>query len=213
MRRDLRELRLVGDVIAELRLLTAHRADVAADRTRAINRLRGQLLGIFPALERAMDFTNHGPLVLISQFQTPAALAAAGPEHLERWLREHRVRNAGKLAATALDAARAQQLSLPGEATAAGLIARLATTVLRLDDELHELDEMISYRFGLHRHAETVTSIVGIGVLLGAEFLAATCGGLEGFESADHLAGYAGLAPAPRDSGRRTGNLHRPQDS
>ena len=53
--------------------------------------------------------------------------------------------------------------------------------------------------------------MVGIGALLGAEFLAATGGSLDGFASADHLAGYAGLAPAPRDSGRRSGNLHRPK--
>ena len=53
--------------------------------------------------------------------------------------------------------------------------------------------------------------MVGIGDLLGAEFLAATGGTLTGFASADHLAGYAGLAPAPRDSGKRTGNLHRPR--
>ena len=31
------------------------------------------------------------------------------------------------------------------------------------------------------------------------------------FASANHLASYAGLAPTPRDSGRRTGNLHRPR--
>jgi transposase len=53
--------------------------------------------------------------------------------------------------------------------------------------------------------------MVGIGDLLGAEFLAATGGTLTAFTSADHLAGYAGLAPAPRDSGKRTGNLHRPR--
>jgi transposase len=53
--------------------------------------------------------------------------------------------------------------------------------------------------------------MVGIGNLLGAEFLAAAGGSLDGFASADHLAGYAGLAPTPRDSGRRTGNLHRPK--
>jgi transposase len=34
---------------------------------------------------------------------------------------------------------------------------------------------------------------------------------MNAFVSADHLAGYAGLAPAPRDSGRRSGNLHRPR--
>jgi transposase len=48
-------------------------------------------------------------------------------------------------------------------------------------------------------------------VLLGAEFLVATGGDMAAFHSADHLAGYAGLAPAPRDSGRRTGSLHRPR--
>jgi hypothetical protein len=34
MRRDLRELRLDDPLIAELRMLTGHRADIAADRTR-----------------------------------------------------------------------------------------------------------------------------------------------------------------------------------
>ncbi|MGB7963845.1 MAG: transposase [Propionicimonas sp.] len=32
---------------------------------------------------------------------------------------------------------------------------------------------------------------------------------LGGFASANHIAGYAGLAPAPRDSGSRSGNLQR----
>ena len=51
----------------------------------------------------------------------------------------------------------------------------------------------------------------GIGTVLGAEFLAATGGSLDHFASADHLAGYAGLAPVPQDSGRVSGNLHRPR--
>lgn len=211
MRRDLRELRLVDEVIAGLRLLTAHRADLAADRTRAINRLRHQLLSVFPSLERVLDFTTRGPLVLISEFQTPAVLAAVGGQRLEQWLREHNVRNAAKLAITAMGAARTQQVSLPGEATAAELIARLATSILRLGQELRELDQMIATRFHMHHDAANLTSIDGIGDLLGAEFLAATGGTLDGFVSADHLAGYAGLAPTPRDSGRSTGNLHRPK--
>ena len=51
MRRDLRPLRLGEPMVLELRMLTTHRADLAADRTRAINRLRGRLVGICPALE------------------------------------------------------------------------------------------------------------------------------------------------------------------
>jgi hypothetical protein len=37
--------------------------------------------------------------------------------------------------------------------------------------------------------------MVGVGDLLGAEFLAAIGGSLDAFASADHPAGYAGLAP------------------
>jgi transposase len=211
MRRDLRELRLEDTTIAELRIMTTHRANLAAERTRTINRLRGQLLGVFPALERALDFTNRGPLVLISHFQTPAALTAMGQHGIERRLREHKVRHPDKLATAALKAARSQSVTLPGEAVAAHVVARLAATVIELQRQLAELDKMISDRFQTHRHAAIITSMVGIGDLLGAEFLAATGGSLSDFPSANHLAGYAGLAPAPHDSGRRTGNLRRPK--
>jgi transposase len=211
MRRDLRELCVEDEAIVELRILTAHRADLAAERTRTINRLRGQLLGVFPALERALDFTNRGPMVLISQFQTAAALAAIGENGLEQWLRDRKVRQPDKLAAAAVKAARSQSVNVPGEAVAAHVVARLAATVIELDRQLAELDKMISDRFQKHHHAAIISSMVGIGDLLGAEFLVATGGSLSGFASANHLAGYAGLAPTPRDSGRRTGNLHRPK--
>jgi transposase len=211
MRRDLRELRLDEQLIAELRILTAHRADIAADRTGTINRLRMHLLGVSPALERAFDFTNRGPLVLISHFQTPRQLTAAGQSEVYRCLREQKVRHADRLAAAAIEVATSQHTSIVGEAIAAELTARLARAVLDLDRQLAELDKQISLRFETHRHAEVIASMVGIRTLRGAEFLAAISGSLLGFASADHLAGYAGLAPAPRDSGRRTGNLHRPK--
>ncbi|WP_420823680.1 transposase [Streptomyces torulosus] len=41
-----------------------------------------------------------------------------------------------------------------------------------------------------------------MGTLLGAEFIAATGGGLEAFGTADRLASFSGLSPVPRDSGR-----------
>ena len=54
----------------------------------------------------------------------------------------------------------------------------------------------------------------GFGPVLAAEFLDATGGDLTVSQSADRfagVAGVAGLAPAPRDSGRITGNHHRPR--
>jgi transposase len=46
------------DLITELRMLTAHRADLVADRTRTINRLRQQLLAVCPALERVAELSQ-----------------------------------------------------------------------------------------------------------------------------------------------------------
>ena len=50
----------------------------------------------------------------------------------------------------------------------------------------------------------------GFGPFLGASLLVGA-GDLRAFPSAGHLAAAAGLVPVPNDSGRRTGNLHRPQ--
>ena len=49
----------------------------------------------------------------------------------------------------------------------------------------------------------------GFGPFLGASLLV-SAGDLRAFPSAGHLAAAAGLVPVPNDSGRRTGNLHRP---
>jgi transposase len=49
----------------------------------------------------------------------------------------------------------------------------------------------------------------GFGPFLGASLLVGA-GDLRAFPTAGHLAAAAGLVPVPNDSGRRSGNLHRP---
>jgi transposase len=211
MRRDLQPLRPGDELTAELKLLTARRAGLVAGRTRLINRLRGLLTSIFPALERALDLTTAGPLVLLTGFQAPAAIREAGEEALESWLRDRKVRNAGKLAAAACAAAARQHAVLPAEKLTAQLTAAVAGEVIALNEQVRELDKLIEDRFHQHELAPVIQSMPGIGSLPGAEFLAATGGDMSFFGSADRLAGFAGLAPAPRDSGRVRGNLHRPR--
>ncbi|WP_182708600.1 IS110 family transposase [Thermomonospora cellulosilytica] len=211
MRRDLGLLRPGDEIATDLRILTTRRADLVADRTRQINRLRAQLLEIFPALERALDLTDKGPVMLLTGYQTPAAIRRAGARRIHAWLKDRKVRGAAALAHTAVQAAQAQHTALPGEKLAAAMVARLAGEVMRLDEQIAELDALIQARFREHPHAEVITSLPGMGPRLGAEFLAATGGDMTLFGSADRLAGYAGLAPAPRDSGRISGNLRRPR--
>ncbi|ROR45635.1 IS110 family transposase [Kitasatospora cineracea] len=210
-RRDFAAIEVPAQLAADLALLTAHRSDLVADRVRMINRLRDVLTGIFPALERAFDYSAHkGALVLLTGYQTPAALRRRGRARLTAWLANRSVRGADAVAATALEAAEAQRTVLPGEDVAAAIVADLAAQILALDDRLKRIDKQIRDTFRAHPQAEIIESLPGIGPILGAELVVAA-GDLAAYADAGHLASAAGLVPVPRDSGRRTGNMHRPK--
>ncbi|WP_413754985.1 IS110 family transposase [Streptomyces sp. MMBL 11-3] len=211
VRRDLHPLRTGDETVTDLKILTGRRMDLVTDRTRTVNRLRAQLTGIFPGLERALDLTNTGPLVLLTGYQTPASLRRTGKKRLETWLRNRKVWHADRLAETAWEAAGRQHTSLPGEKLTAQMVHTLAREVTALNQQVAELDKAIEARFREHRDFEVITSMPGLGVILGAEFLAATDGDMTAFGTADRLAGFGGVAPVPRDSGKISGNLRRPR--
>ncbi|MFJ3540268.1 IS110 family transposase [Streptomyces sp. NPDC090109] len=211
IRRDLHPLRPSDETVTDLKILTGRRMDLVADRTRTINRLRAQLAGIFPGLERALDFTNKGPLTLLTGYQTAAAIRRLGARRLETWLRNRKVLHANQLAETAVEVAERQHTSLPGEKLTAQMVHTLAKEVSALNEQIAEVDKLIEARFRDHRHFEVITSMPGLGIILGAEFLAATGGDMSIFGTPDRLAGFGGVAPVPRDSGKISGNLRRPQ--
>jgi transposase len=211
MRRDLLPVRLDGEAVIELRLLTEHRSDLVADRTRVTNRLRALLNSMFPALERALDLGNAGPLRLLTGYQTPAAIRRTGAKRLATWLRNRKVYGAEALAAKAVEAAERQHTAVAGEKAIAKMVHTLAGEVISLNEKIAETEKLIEGRFREHELAEVITSMPGIGAILGAEFLAAIGGSLDAFPTADRLAAFAGVSPAPRDSGKVSGNLHRPQ--
>ncbi|MDV7136928.1 IS110 family RNA-guided transposase [Williamsia muralis] len=212
MRRDLHPVRVDDEIGVELGILTSRRTDLMRDRTRAINRLRALLSTYFPALERSLDISNaKGSLILLSGYQTPDAIRRLGRTRLEAWLRKRKAYNATHIAAKAVAAAQSQYTRLAGQDVAAMTVAKLAVQITRIDGEIAELDRDIAERFRRHHHAEVIESMPGFGPVLGAELLAATGGGLAAFDTPDRLAGVAGLAPVPRDSGRVSGNLRRPR--
>jgi transposase len=198
----------------QLQMLTSHRDDLKGDWVRGVNRLRALLAGFFPALEAAMDYSTRAPLILLTGFQTPAALRAASAETVRAFLLEHGAvaRTVPAIAAKALAAAAAQTLSVPTQAISAPLVARLASELLDLDRQIRELDKQIVDRFNGHRHPQRIASVIGFGPILAAQLLADTDGDpLRMFATPARLAAYAGLAPVPRDSGRVRGNLRQPK--
>jgi transposase len=211
MRADLQPVRGGDQISADLRLLTSRRTDLVCDRVRAINRIRALMLEYFPALEAAFDYSKKAPLVLVSGYQTPEAIRRIGVTRLAAWLKKRSCRGSANVARKAVDAANAQRTALRTEAVAAQLVAQLAGQITAIDTEIARLDEQISERFDQHRDAPILLSMPGFGPVLAATFLANTGGDLRAFETVDRLASVAGLAPAPRDSGRITGNHHRPR--
>ncbi|MBL3670728.1 IS110 family transposase [Streptomyces sp. M2CJ-2] len=211
MRRDLQPIRPGDDASIELRLLTERRTDLVADRTRTTNRLKALLNSMFPALERALDIGTAGSLLLLTGYQSPAAIRRTGLRRLTTWLRNRKVRNPEALAAKAVEAAERQHTAVAGESAIAKMVHTLAKEVMTLNEKITETDKLIESRFREHELAEVIQSLPGVGTTLGAEFLVAVGGSLEAFPSPDRLAAFAGVAPTPRDSGKVTGNHHRPQ--
>jgi len=214
MRGDLAELTATDELVVELTRLTSYRADVMADWVRGINRLRDLLTSIFPALEASFDYSTRSALILLTGYCTPAGIRQAGPGGVAAYLREHGAWAKGidAMAAQAVRAAQQQTVALPGEATTAMLVQKLARQLLGTDREIKDTDKLIASRFRGHPQARIIESLPGMGPILGAQFLVATGGRpLEAFASAGRLASYAGLVPVPKDSGRVTGNYHRPK--
>jgi transposase len=208
MRPDLGELEAGEQQIGELQLLLARRRDLITDQSRTITRLRGMLLSLFPALERALDLNSKGPLTLLTHYQSPAQLRRAGHKRVAAYLKNRGVKGSNKVADKALAAAKAQSVTLPAQEVASRIVAELANDVLGFKERIESIDEEIGQRFFARPEARILTSLPGMGPILGAEFLVAV-GDIRAFESADRLAAYAGLVPAARDSGKRVGNNKR----
>ncbi|GFG55038.1 hypothetical protein MAGR_64790 [Mycolicibacterium agri] len=169
MRRDLQPLRAGDEIAVDLRILTARRIDLVADRTRAINRLRAQL-EYFPALERAFDYGHSkAALILLTGYQTPDA-----PVALESHAWKPGCANARPTTLLPLPPRRSQPptpntapcpaTDRRGDGRAAGQGGD------GLDTEIGDTETMIEDRFRRHRHAEIILSMPGFGVQLGAEF-------------------------------------------
>ena len=212
MRTDLQPVRMPDQIAVDLRLLTSHRLDVIHDRVRAINRLRATLLEYFPALERSFDYSkNKAALTLLSHYATPQGLRRVGATRLAAWLKARGCGNSAAVAQAAIEAAQAQTTTLPSQAVGSQLVAKLATTITAIDADLADIDAQITQHFTRHETAEILLSMPGFGHVLAATFLAQIGGNLDAYDTADRLASVAGLAPVPRDSGRISGNLHRPR--
>jgi transposase len=209
-RSDLRRIEAAAEVDVELRLLVGRRRELVTDQTRRLGRLRDLLASIHPGLERIVEPTQKTSLWLLCRYVTPGEIRRAGGKRIVDYLlRAGNVRraHAERLAEHALAAARAQQLVVPGERVAAGLVRELAQEALGVRERLCALDAEIEQALARHPDAALIRSLPGMGATLTAEFIA-EAGGISRFPTPDRLAAAAGLAPILKQSGK-VRYLHR----
>jgi transposase len=203
-RRDLRPLSALSELDAELRLLVSRRRELVTDQTRRIARLRDLLTSINPGLERIVDPTQKASQQLLCRYVTPREIRRAGRrrliEHITKAGRLPRTRVEG-LVDRALDAAKAQNVQVPGERVAAQLVRELALGATHSRARLAELDTELKAALDRHPDAALIASLPGMGATLTAEFIA-EAGSIERFATPDRLAAAAGLAPVLKQSGK-----------
>lgn len=206
---DFRPIAIEDDAMAELRLRVSRRGDLVVDQTRRISRMRYLLNTIHPDLERALDLTNAGPLMLLARFVTAAEIRRAKPKAIARHLRSKAARNPDALAEAAYAAALAHpDLKLPAEAATADLVREMAEEAIVARTRLAAIDRRLAELVQAHPDGALIQSLPGMGVVLAAELLA-EAGDLARFRSAAALASAAGLAPVLRQSGKSR-HLKRP---
>jgi transposase len=203
--RELRPILPDDETVMAIRLKVGRRRDLIEEQTRRLNRLRGLLSSIHPGLERDLDVTCKGPLVLLTRYVTPAEIRLAGKRRIMAQLaRPPHMQGVEALAKHARAAAGAQMLAVPGEAAMAELVRELATEALEARAKINRLDRDLASLLVDHPDGALIQSLPGMGAVLAAEFIACV-GDIRRFPSADALASAAGLAPVIRQSGRKAG--------
>ncbi len=203
--RDLRPVLADDDTRVALRLKVGRRRDLMQDHVCRIARIRGLLCGIHPGLEQAFDLCCKGPLTLLTRYVTPTEIRRAGKARIAAHLRKTpHLHGCEALAARAVEIAKAQRITVPGEVPTAELIRELAGEALDARQKISAIERDLEGLLASHPDDALIRSLPGMGAILTAEFLAAV-GDMRRFTSADALACAAGLAPVQRQSGNRSG--------
>jgi transposase len=82
---------------------------------------------------------------------------------------------------------------------------------MAIDSDLAGIDAQIAEHLRGHQDGDVLLCMPGFAPILAETILAQIGGSLDAVDDVGRLASVTGLAPVPRDSGRISGNLHRPR--
>lgn len=197
----LRSIVLADEQAAQLSMLCGFDDDLAKQATATSNRIRGLLTQIHPALERIIGKHLDHPVMpaLLAKYPTPAALKQAGQARVATFMRKYAPR-AGVGSAGEIFEALCQQTVAVAGTDAAGLVLRqLAAQLAQLRSAREEVYGQVEELVAAHPLHDLLTSMPAVGVRTTARIITEAVG--KDFETAGHLASYAGLTPVTWRSG------------
>ena len=197
----LRSIQLTDEKIAELSMLCGFDDDLAKQVNATTNRIRGLLTQIHPALERAIGPRLDHPAVLelLQHYPSPAAMQAAGTTRLANRLMKRAPKIGRQIAEDITRALSEQTVVVIGTTAASLVLPRLAEQLAALRRQRAEIGAAVEQLVEDHPLHAVLTSMPGVGVRTCARLLTEVAG--RQFDTAGHLAAYAGLAPVTRRSG------------
>jgi transposase len=193
----------------EIRSLARDDERAARDQRRLLNRLRQDLLGVFPqALHAFDDLSAPTCLAFLARWPSASEAQAASEPELEAFFRERRHGWPQRTAARVRAALTAPALAAPTQLSRAktGSIRLAAEQLLLIHRQRREWEKRLGELLeggGAHPDGEIYLSLPGLDVRLAARVLAEVGDGASDFAIANQLQCYGGTAPVTRRSGKQ----------
>lgn len=154
-RRNTDRLRLVEATerqLTNMRILTGHDEDLAADQTLFRNRIQDAMLSNCPTLERTLKnwLTSPGILDLLRTYPTMELLRKAGPARIRNLIHKRSPHLSDKAAPLIWEAVQSQTIELPAADVWARIIHDLADQLDRNINQRKQLEKTL--REGLRTH-------------------------------------------------------------
>ncbi|MBK6471825.1 MAG: IS110 family transposase [Betaproteobacteria bacterium] len=194
-----------SDDIRALRALVRGRDDLVATRVQLANQLRSLLQSFWPgAAEVFADVDSPIGLAFILRYPTPESAARLGPKRMAAFCAQHAY-SGRRSAQELLDRLHQAPAVAVGELEmeAKGELAlSLARTLDRLVDQIRLLTSRIEHHVSSIDDGRILMSFPRAGRICAAQILAELGSVRERFDSDEHLAAEAGVAPVTYASGK-----------
>jgi transposase len=184
------------------------------DRGREANALRSALREFYPGALQAFskDLVSHETCSILAMAPTPELGKRLTLAKIRRSIAgSGRTRRLDERAAEIFEALHAEQLQAPRAVAEAWgeTVGSLVVVIDSLTGQIARLEDELTNRFETHPDAEILTSLPGLGLVLGARVLAEFGDDPTRYADAKARRNYAGTAPVTRASGTRTVVLAR----